>query len=64
MHFLMHILTALTVLYFLCEILLAVYSLLLIEVHEQVFEVFLLFPTKQLYNKPLPNSDIYFLKKL
>lgn len=52
-------LTAVTVLYSLCETLLAVYSLLLMEVHGQVFEVMLLFPTKQLDDELLPTPDIY-----
>lgn len=60
MYFLMHILTAVTVLYFLCETLLAVYSLLFIEVHVQVFEILLLFPTKQSDDESLPTSDISF----
>lgn len=62
MYFLMHILAAVTSLYFLCETLLAVISLLFIEVHVQMFEVLLLFPTKQSDNEPSPTSDI-FLKK-
>lgn len=64
MYFWIHILTAVTVLYFLCETLLAVYSLLFIEVPVHVFEILVLFPTKQLYDELLLTSDIYFLKKL
>lgn len=63
MYFLMLVLTAVPVLYSLCETLLAVYSLLFIEVHVQVFEVLLLFPTKLSDDEPLPTSDIYFKKK-
>lgn len=59
----MHISTAVTILYFLCETLLAVYSLLFTEVHVQVFEVLLLFPTKQKDDELLPTSDFYFFFK-
>lgn len=63
MYFLTLVLTAVPVLYSLCETLLAVYSLLFIDVHVQVFEVLLLFPTKLSDDEPLPTSDIYLKKK-